>query len=99
MTASRPIAYSRSFPMNDVHIYDRNDVIIRDQNDAVTRGRQHSPAGDRDIEKAPKHRGPVRRRWGARLFAIGGLLLLAGGLLLGAGGEGVQDQESIAPAE
>ena len=32
------------------------------------------PAVNREIERASKHRPQLRRRWGGRLFAIGGFL-------------------------
>jgi multidrug efflux pump subunit AcrA (membrane-fusion protein) len=61
-----------------------NDVCIRDRNDAVTLDRQHNPVFDRGIENPPTHRRQQRSRWGGRLFALAGFLLLAGGLSLGA---------------
>jgi multidrug efflux pump subunit AcrA (membrane-fusion protein) len=41
----------------------------------------------------------VRRRWGGRLFALGGFLLLAGGLSLGVSGKISQQQQVMATAE
>jgi RND family efflux transporter MFP subunit len=77
-----------------------NDFGIRDRNDAIAPGRQDTPADDRAIEKVPKHRRRVRhRRWGGRLFAFGGFLLLAGGLWLGASGHRSQEREVAATAE
>src|SRR6478672_2536947 len=69
------MAYSRISPMNDLFRLNRNDTIDRN--------RQDSPPFHREIEKQPSHRTHVRRRRGGRLFALGGLLLLAGGLTLG----------------
>jgi RND family efflux transporter MFP subunit len=54
---------------------------------------------DRDIANPPKHRRQVRRRWGGRLFALGGFLLLAGGLSLGAWGHDRQQQQVMATAK
>jgi RND family efflux transporter MFP subunit len=72
-----------------------NDLGIRDQNNAITPDRQR----DRAIDKAPK-RGPhVRRRWGGRLFALGGFLLLTGGLSLGAWGYSSQQRQVMAVAK
>jgi len=76
-----------------------NDVDIRDRNDALDPNRQDSPAVHRDIEKPSRHRTPVRRRWGGRLFAFGGFLLLAGSLWLGAWGYYSRHQEVMATAE
>jgi multidrug efflux pump subunit AcrA (membrane-fusion protein) len=41
----------------------------------------------------------VQRRWGGRLFALGGFLLLAGGVALGAWRHYSQHQEVMATAE
>jgi RND family efflux transporter MFP subunit len=75
-----------------------NDLSFRDWHDAITRNRQDTPAVDRDIEKAPKVRPQARRRWGGRLFALGGALMLAGGLSLGAWGNYSQQQDVMATA-
>ena len=64
------MACSRTFPMNDLQLPNRNDVIDLDRQDARrSNARQNSPRQRR------------RRRWGGRLFALGGFLLLAGGLV------------------
>ena len=63
-----------------------NDLDLRDRDDVVDRDRQDNPAVDREIKSPTKHRPPVRRRWGGRLFALGGFLLLAAGLSLGVWG-------------
>jgi RND family efflux transporter MFP subunit len=52
-------------------------------NDAIDRKRLDSPTFHRELEKQPGQRVPVRRRRGGRLFALGGLVLLASGLSLG----------------
>jgi RND family efflux transporter MFP subunit len=57
-----------------------NDLGMPDRNDAIIRVRQDNRTVDRDIESPPQHRPQARRRWGGRLFALGGFLLLAGGL-------------------
>jgi hypothetical protein len=74
-----------------------NDLAIHDRNDAINRVRQDNRTGNRDMENPQKHR--LRRRWGGRLFALGGLLLLAGGLSLGAWGNYSQQQEVMAIAK
>src|SRR6266404_779134 len=53
------------------------------RNDAIDRKRLDSPTFHRELEKQPGQRVPVRRRRGGRLFALGGLVLLASGLSLG----------------
>jgi hypothetical protein len=62
-----------------------------------------SPMNDlnfgRDIANPPKHRRQVRRRWGGRLFALGGFLLLAGGLSLGTWAHDRQQQQVTATAQ
>jgi RND family efflux transporter MFP subunit len=73
-----------------------NDFAIHDRNDAINRVHPDNRAGDRDMKNPQKHR--LRRRWGGRLFAVGGLLLLAGGLSLGAWGNYSQQQEVMAIA-
>jgi RND family efflux transporter MFP subunit len=77
--------------MNDlvIHLHDRNHVTSRD--------RHGKRAGDRNAENRQQHR--LRRRWGGRLFAFGGFVLLAGGLSLGARGSHSQQQEVMATAE
>jgi RND family efflux transporter MFP subunit len=77
--------------MNDLDVCDRDDVIDRD--------RQDIPAVDREIKSPAKHHPQVRRRWGGRLFALGGFLLLAGGLSLGVWGKILQQQQVMATAE
>src|SRR5215470_14602537 len=85
------MACSRICPMNELRILDRNDAIARDRLD--------KPAFGRDTEKAPKHRREARRRWGGRVFALGGFLLLAGGLSLGAWRHYSQQRQVMATAE
>src|SRR5258705_2962176 len=53
------------------------------RNAAIDRKRLDSPTFHRELEKQPGQRVPVRRRRGGRLFALGGLVLLASGLSLG----------------
>jgi hypothetical protein len=72
-----------------------NDLGIGDRNDAITLDRRDNPAVDRDIANPSKRRRQVRRRWGGRLFALGGFLLLAGGLALGASRDYSQQREVI----
>jgi RND family efflux transporter MFP subunit len=76
-----------------------NDLGTAVGSDTIARDRQQSPAVDREIESPAKHRPRLRRRWGGRLFALGGFLLLAGGLLLGVSGKISQQQQVAATAE
>jgi RND family efflux transporter MFP subunit len=76
-----------------------NDLDLRDRNDVIDRDRQDNPAVDREIKSPAKHRPPVRRRWGGRLFALVGFLLLAGGLSLGVWGKISQQHQVMATAE
>ena len=76
-----------------------NDVDVRDRDDVIDRDRQDSPAVDREIKRPAKHRPQVRRRWGGRLFALGGFLLLASGLSLGVWGKISQQQQVMTTAE
>jgi len=74
--------------MHNLEIRNRNDVINRDDQD-------HRP-DDRNVKNRQGSR--LRRRWGGRLFALGGFLLLAGGLSLGAWANYSQQQEVLATA-
>jgi RND family efflux transporter MFP subunit len=76
-----------------------NDLDVCDRDDAIDRDRQDNPAVDREIKSPAKHDPQVRRRWGGRLFAVGGFLLLAGGLSLGVWGKISQEQQVMATAE
>src|ERR1700746_2575362 len=51
------------------------------------------------IVKAIAREHRLRRRWGGRLFALGGVLLLVGGLSLGAWGNYSQQQEAMVTAK
>ena len=75
-----------------------NDLGVRDRDHVIDRDRQDNPAVDREIKSPAKHRPPVRRRWGGRLFALGGFLLLAGGLSLGVWGQYSQQEQVTATA-
>jgi RND family efflux transporter MFP subunit len=75
-----------------------NDLFRLNRNDAIDRNRQDSPPLLREIEKKPGYRTQVRRRWGGRLFALGGFALLAGGLTLGGWGNYSLKQEVQAAA-
>src|SRR5580692_5301442 len=85
------MACSRISPMNDLFRLNRNDTIDRKRLDS-------SPFLH-EIEKQPRHRTHVRRRWGGRLFALGGFVLLAGGLTLGGLGNYSLKQEVMGTAE
>ena len=57
-----------------------HDMDTLDRNDAINRYREDYGADERKPQHRQKHR--LRRRWGGRLFALGGLALLASGLSL-----------------
>src|SRR5260221_33182 len=85
------MACSRISPM--INLFRRN------RNDAIDRKRLDSPTFHRELEKQPGQRVPVRRRRGGRLFALGGLVLLAGGLSLGGWKDFSLKQEVMATAK
>jgi RND family efflux transporter MFP subunit len=74
-----------------------NDLEINDRNDAISDNHQDEPASERDAEN--RQQQPQRRRWGGRLFALAGFLLLVGGLSLGAWGNYSQQKLVTAAAE
>jgi RND family efflux transporter MFP subunit len=76
-----------------------NDLFRLNRNDTIDRKRLDSSPFLHEIEKQPRHRTHVRRRWGGRLFALGGFLLLAGGLTLGVWGNYSLKQEVMATAK
>jgi RND family efflux transporter MFP subunit len=73
--------------MNDDN-HGRNEAIL---------DRLYTLARYRHIERRLKRQ--KRRRWGGRLFALAGFLLLAGGLSMGARGNYAQQQEATAIAK
>jgi len=75
------------------------NVGIRDRNDTTTRDPGDDRPVDRRTQSAPKPHPVVQRRWGGRLFAFGGFLLLAAGVSLGAWRHHSQHQEVMATAE
>jgi RND family efflux transporter MFP subunit len=77
--------------MNDLDTCDGNDAIIRDSRD-------DGPI-NRKTENPPKPHPRRRRRWGGRLFALGGSLLLVGGLSLGASGNYSRQQQVMTTAK
>jgi hypothetical protein len=64
-----------------------NDLSPPNWNSVVDLNPQDRPAVEREIENPSKHRLRPRRRWGGRLFSLGGLLALASGLALGTWGD------------
>jgi RND family efflux transporter MFP subunit len=76
-----------------------NDLNIGDLNAATTLDRLDNPSHGRDIANPSKQRRDVRRRWGGRVFALGGFLLLTCGLGLGASRHYSQQKEVMATAE
>jgi RND family efflux transporter MFP subunit len=86
--------------MTDLGLPNWNNVIHLNQQDRPAVEREPSPnssKGRSETGNAPKQRR--RRRWGGRLFALGGFLLLAGGLSLGARGNYSQQRQVTATAE
>jgi RND family efflux transporter MFP subunit len=86
--------------MTDLGLPNWNNVIHLNQQDRPAVEREPSPnssKGRSETANAPKQRR--RRRWGGRLFAFGGFLLLAGGLALGARGNYSQQRQVMATAE
>jgi RND family efflux transporter MFP subunit len=75
------------------------NVGIRDRNDTTTRDPGDGGPVDRRTESPAKPRSVVQRRWGGRLFALGGFLLLTAGVSLGAWRYYSQHQEVMAIAE
>jgi RND family efflux transporter MFP subunit len=76
-----------------------NDLDTSKGKDAITQDRDRIPAIDCANTKSPKRRPPVRRRWGGRLFAVGGFLSLGCGIAFGAWGHYSQQQQVMATAE
>jgi RND family efflux transporter MFP subunit len=74
-----------------------NDLSSPNWNSVVHLDRQHRPPVERGTKNLPKQRG--RRRWGARLFALGGIFMLAGGLVAGAWRHQSQQRQVTATAE
>ena len=74
-----------------------NDLDISDRNEATNRDPQGSHAVERNAVDRQQHRR--RRRWGGRLVALGGCLLLVGGVSLGASGQYSQQQQVMETAE
>jgi RND family efflux transporter MFP subunit len=75
-----------------------NKMSTPHENDAVDADRRESPVMHDKIEMPPP-RPRVRRRWGGRLFALGGFLLLGAGVSVGAWGHYRQQQQLMATAE
>ena len=73
-----------------------HSLEIRNRNEVINRVDQDHLPDDRDVKNSRGSR--LRRRWGGRLFALGGFSLLAGGLSLGALGNYSQQQEVLATA-
>jgi RND family efflux transporter MFP subunit len=76
-----------------------NELDTRDGNDAIIRDSLDDRPVDRNMENPPKPHPPRRRRWGGRLFALGGSLLLAGGLSLGAWANYSRQQQVMTTAK
>ena len=76
-----------------------NDLGFRNRTDGPTDYRLDDRPVDRDTQNPQKSRPNVRRRWGVRVFAAGGFLLLAGGVALGAWRHYTQQQQVMATAK
>ncbi len=76
-----------------------NDFDASDRNDTTNRDREVEPAVDPDTQNPQQPSRGAQRRWGGRLFAISGFLLLTGGVALGAWGYYSRQQEVMATAE
>jgi RND family efflux transporter MFP subunit len=76
-----------------------NDPAGLNESNAVTSHRTSHSVRNDDAATAPKHRGRVRRRWGGRLLALAGFLLLAGALSIGAWASYSQQQVTLATAQ
>ena len=76
-----------------------NDLFRPNRNDAIDSNQLDDPPFHREIKNQPGRRTHVRRRWGGRLFALGGFVLLAGGLALGGWGNYSLKREVIATAK
>jgi RND family efflux transporter MFP subunit len=74
-----------------------NDLGAPDWNNVVQLDRQERRPIERETKSLPKPRG--RRRWGGRLFALGGVVALAGSLLAGTSGYQSRQQQVMATAE
>ena len=74
-----------------------NDLGAPDWNNVVQLDRQERRPIERETKSLPKPRG--RRRWGGRLFALGGVVALAGGLFAGTSGYQSRQQQVMATAE
>jgi hypothetical protein len=70
-----------------------------DRNDAIAQGGNPSGAAVCAIEDSSKRRPRIGRRWGGRLFALGGFALLGCGVALGAWGHYSQQQQLMTTAE
>jgi RND family efflux transporter MFP subunit len=74
-----------------------NDLGAPNWNNVIQLDRQERAPVERETTKPSKARG--RRRWGGRLFALGGILVLGGGLVGGASGYLSRQQQVMATAE
>jgi RND family efflux transporter MFP subunit len=74
-----------------------NDLDSGDRNDATASLRPQGPTGNGNNSR--QHRRRARRRWGGRLFALGGFLLLGSGVALGTWGHYSRQQEVMVTAQ
>jgi RND family efflux transporter MFP subunit len=76
-----------------------NKIITSDENDAIDRDHRENPVLHDKFDIPRKPRLCVRRRWGGRLFGLGGFLLLGGGVSVGTWGHYLQQQQVMATAQ
>jgi RND family efflux transporter MFP subunit len=74
-----------------------NDLSHSNWTNVIQLDRQDCPPVERETKNLPKQQG--RRRWGGRLFALGGVFALAGALVVGMSGHLSRQQQVMATAE
>jgi RND family efflux transporter MFP subunit len=74
------------------------DLRTSDARHAVAPERPETPMPGRAAVRSPEHRPHKPRRWGGRLFALGGFSLLAGGVALGTWGSYSLQEQALATA-
>jgi hypothetical protein len=75
-----------------------NDLQTQNPHDVIANNGEDRPTVNREVERASTHRPHVRPRWGGRVFAVCGFVLLTGSLSLGAWGNYSREQQVMATA-